>query len=43
MQQCAALYDKLEIIEPPNKYDWPENGVKVRFRFSGINEDPGQF
>lgn len=43
MNECAGLYDKLEALTPPNKPDYYENGVKVRFRFTGINADPGQF
>lgn len=43
MDQCAGLYDKLEWLNPPNKPLYNENGIKIRFRFTGLNEDPGQF
>lgn len=43
MSECPGLYDKLEYINSPNKQPNNENGIKVRFRFSGLNEDPGQF
>ena len=43
MNECAALYDKLEWLHSPENPEYRENGIKIRFRFTGINEDPGQF
>ena len=43
MNECAGLYDKLEFLNPPNLPAYTENGFKIRFRFTGLNEDPGQF
>lgn len=43
MTECAGFYDKLEYLESPHKVEYYENGLKMRFRFTGLNEDPGQF
>jgi hypothetical protein len=43
MTECAGLYDKLEALVPPNQPEYQENGFKIRFRFTGLNENPGQF
>jgi len=42
-QDCSGLYEKLEWIWSPNAPYYMENGIKVRFRFKGLNENPGQF
>ena len=40
MKECTGLLEKLEPLDP---VDVPADGVKVRFRFKGLSEDPGQF
>jgi len=42
-QDCSGLYEKLEWVGAPNAPTYNENGLKIRFRFKGLNEDPGQF
>lgn len=41
MNECFGLYDKLEWLYPANRPYYAENGIKLRFRFTGLNENPG--
>ena len=43
MQDCFGLADKLEWIKGDDQPRYMENGIRVRFRFTGLNENPGQF
>jgi hypothetical protein len=38
MQECVGLLEKLEPLDPP---EMPPNGIRIRFRFKGLSEDPG--
>lgn len=41
-QSCDQLYDKTEMYEQYT-YTNKQNGVDLKLRFVGLNEDPGQF
>lgn len=43
MQSCFGLQDKLIPLRASDLPTYYQDGIKIKFRFSGLNADPGQF
>lgn len=41
-QSCFGLMDKLVPLVASDRKRWYQDGIKIKFRYAGLNSDPGQ-